>query len=250
MAGHNRWSQIKRKKGANDAKRGKIFTKLIREITLAAREGGGDQQSNARLRSAIMTAKSQNMPNDNIDRAIKKGTGELDGGNAYVEYTYEGYGPGGTAIIVDTVTDNKTRTTAEVRHIFSKYDGNLGEPGSVAWNFELKGTITLAPNDLTEDQMTEIVLESGADDFNQIENQFEIITETKTLEDVKSFLEQKEIQFEMAELTKIPKSTVSIDRDTAEKLLKLVDLLEDNDDVQKVYSNSELPEDLFKEDGS
>lgn len=246
MAGHSKWSKIKRKKGANDAKRGKVFTKLIREITVAARIGGGDPEGNPRLATAIETARGQNMPTDNIDRAIKKGSGNLDGAG-YEEYTYEGYGPGGIAMLVDTLTDNKQRTTAEVRHIFNKYGGSLGEPNSVAWNFDLRGLIQIPSKELSEEKVMEWALEAGADDIQNSDDCYEIYTDPKLLFQVKSDLEKHDsLRIASAALVKEAKNLVNIDADTAVKVLKLVEHLEDNDDVQNVYTNSDISQEILE----
>lgn len=244
MAGHSKWSKIKRKKGANDAKRGKIFTKLIREITVAAKNGS-DPDANPRLRQAIATAKAQSMPNDNIDRAIKKGSGDADNVN-YEEICYEGYGPAGTAILVDTLTDNKIRTVADVRHIFSKNGGSLGEPGSVAWNFDSKGMIVIAGKEKSEEELFELAINAGADDITSNEEGFEITTAPDALYEVKQNLERDHLTIESAELVKIAKNLVKVDQGSAEKVLKLVDMLEDNDDVQNVYTNSDIDEAILE----
>ncbi len=239
MSGHSKWSTIKRKKGALDAKRGKIFTKLIKEITISARDGGGDPDGNPRLRLAIDNAKSQNMPADNITRAIKKGTGEQDGVN-YIEVTYEGYGPSGVAILVECLTDNKNRTIAEVRHLFSKYGGSLGENGSVAWMFEHKGIITLPAQGKTEDDIFEIISEAGADDLNTEEDFYEVVTTIESFEPVRRQLVQLGLEIENASLQWIAKNTAPVSGDASEKVIKLIDMLEDSDDVQNVYTNADF----------
>ncbi|GBD89154.1 putative transcriptional regulatory protein [bacterium BMS3Abin03] len=246
MSGHSKWSTIKRKKGAQDAKRGKLFTKLIKEITIAAREGGGDPNTNPRLRLAVDNAKAANMPADNIDRAIKKATGELEG-VTYYELTYEGYGPGGIAILVEVATDNKNRTVADIRHIFSKYGGSMGETGSVAWMFDRKGVITLPAQDKTEDDILDIVLEAGAEDLQTEEDFFEIQTDLENFEPVRKALVAAGLNIENASLQWIAKNTVEIKDETAEKVMKLIDALEDNDDVQNVYSNADFDEDLINQ---
>ncbi len=246
MSGHSKWSTIKRKKSAQDAKRGKLFTKLIKEITIAAREGGGDPEGNPRLRLAIDNAKAANMPSDNIDRAIKKATGELQG-VTYYELTYEGYGPGGIAILVEVATDNKNRTVAEVRHLFSKYGGSMGESGSVAWMFDRKGIITLPRQNLSEDEMMDIVLEAGAEDLRTEEDFFEIQTDLENFEPVRKALVEKGLQIENASLQWIAKNMIKVNGETAEKVLKLIEALEDNDDVQNVYSNADFDEDLIQQ---
>ncbi len=242
MSGHSKWSTIKRKKAAIDAKRGKLFTKLIKEITIAARQGGGDPGANPRLRLAIDNAKSANMPMDNIERAIKKATGELEGVQ-YTELTYEGYGPGGVALLVESVTDNKNRTVAEVRHTFSKYGGSMGESGSVLWMFDRKGVITLAAQGKTEDDLMEIVLDAGAEDIQLEDDYFEVTTEVETFEDVRKAIVESGLEVENASLQWIAKNTVDVSGETQEKVLKLIDMLEDNDDVQNVYSNANFLDD-------
>ncbi len=237
MSGHSKWSTIKRKKAANDAKRGKLFTKLIKEITIAARQGGGDPSGNPRLRLAVDNAKAANMPMDNIERAIKKATGELEG-VVYTELTYEGYGPGGVAILVEAATDNKNRTVAEVRHLFNKHGGSLGETGSVAWMFDKKGIITLPTQGKTEDDIMEIVLDAGAEDISEEDGYFEVTTEVENFESVRRALADAGLEIENASLQWIAKNTVDVSGETAEKILKLIDALEDNDDVQNVYSNA------------
>ncbi len=242
MSGHSKWSTIKRKKAVIDAKRGKLFTKLIKEITIAARQGGGDPGANPRLRLAIDNAKSANMPMDNIERAIKKATGELEGVQ-YTELTYEGYGPSGVAILVESVTDNKNRTVAEVRHLFSKYGGSMGESGSVLWMFDRKGVITFPAQGKTEDDIMEIVLDAGAEDIQLDDGYFEVTTEVETFEDVRKALAEAGIEIENASLQWIAKNTVDISGEAQEKVLKLIDMLEDNDDVQNVYSNANFLDD-------
>lgn len=241
MSGHSKWATIKRKKGAADAKRGKIFTKLIKEITIAARQGGGDANGNPRLRLAIDNAKAANMPADNIERAIKKATGELEG-VSYVELMYEGYGPGGIAILVEVATDNKNRTVAEVRHIFSKIGGSMGESGSVAWMFERKGIISVKRNNKSEDDVMEIVLDAGADDMQTEEEIFEVTTSLELFETVRKTLLDKSLEIENASLEWIAKNTLAVAGEDAEKVVKLIETLEDNDDVQNVFSNADIQE--------
>ncbi len=241
MSGHSKWSTIKRKKAAIDTKRGKIFTKLIKEITIAARQGGGDVNANPRLRLAVDNAKSANMPMDNIDRAIKKALGELEGVN-YLELNYEGYGPSGVAVYVECVTDNKNRTVADVRHLFSKYGGSLGENGSVSWMFERKGIISLPEQDKTEDDLMEIALEAGADDLQLEDEYFEITTSVESFETVRKALIENGLEVENASLQWIAKNTVDVQGEEAEKVIKLIDALEDCDDVQNVYTNTEFIE--------
>lgn len=239
MSGHSKWSTIKRKKAVIDAKRGKIFTKLIKEITVAARTGGGDPDTNPRLRLAVDNAKSVNMPQDNIERAIKKATGELEGVN-YLEITYEGYGPSGIAILVESVTDNKNRTVAEVRHIFSKCGGSMGESGSVAWMFERKGVITLPSQGKTEDDIFEIILEAGADDLITEEDFFEVTTSLESFETVRKSLVDNGLDVDNASLQWIAKNTTPVNGEVAEKVIKLIDMMEDSDDIQSVYTNADF----------
>ncbi|MBW1972826.1 MAG: YebC/PmpR family DNA-binding transcriptional regulator [Deltaproteobacteria bacterium] len=241
MSGHSKWSTIKRKKGVADARRGKIFTKLIKEIIVAARMGGGDPEHNPRLRQAIAAAKSENMPKDNIERAIKKGTGEL-AGETLEEFTYEGYGPGGVALLIDLVTDNKKRTAAEIRHILSKHNGNLGESGCVSWMFEKKGYLLFSKDEVEEDKLIEIALENGADDVKETDKEYEVITSPQEFENVKKAIEEAGINYQLAEITMIPQSTVKLTGKDAEQMLKLMDALEESDDVQKVYANFDIPD--------
>jgi len=243
MSGHSKWSTIKRKKGAADAKRGKMFTKLIKEITIAAREGGGDPGANPRLRLAVDNAKAANMPADNIERAIKKATGELEG-VIFLELTYEGYGPSGVAVLVEVATDNKNRTVAEVRHLFSKYNGSLGENGSVAWMFDRKGMITLPTQDKTEDDIMDIVLEAGAEDLHTEEEFFEVQTDLESFDPVRKALLAEELQVGNASLQWIAKNVVKVTGGDAEKVIKLIDALEESDDVQNVFSNADLDVDV------
>ena len=239
MSGHSKWHSIKHKKARVDAQRGRIFTKLIKEITVAARMGGGDPEANPRLRVAIAAAKAANMPAKNIDNAVKKGTGELPG-VVYEDVTYEGYGPGGVAVFVEAVTDNRNRTVAEMRHIFSKYGGNLGESGSVAWNFERKGLIQVPKDQYTEDELMEIALEAGAEDMQITDNVYEIYAGFEDFHKVRNALEKRGIVMENAELTMIPQNTVKMEGKTAEQLLKLMDALDEHDDVQNVYANFDM----------
>jgi len=239
MSGHSKWSTIKHKKGAADAKRGKLFSKLIKEITVAARMGGGDQSANARLRSAIAAAKAANMPKDNIDRAIKKGTGEL-AGFALEELSYEGYGPGGIAIMVHVLTDNKNRAVADIRHLFSKYNGNLGETNCVSWMFEKRGFISIDKGAVEEDALYEIALGQGAEDISDEGETYEILTEPDGLNGLREALEAKGIAYNTAEVSMMPKTTVKVTGKSAQQALKLLDMLEDHDDVQSVYSNLDV----------
>lgn len=247
MSGHSKWSSIKHKKAKTDATRGKIFTKLIREITVAARESGGDVESNPRLRLAVQSAKAQNMPNDNIQRAIKKGTGDLEG-SRFEEFTYEGYGPEGVAMLIDVLTDNKNRTTAEVRHALTKHNGNLGESGCVAWNFETKGVIRVSAEQIDEDTLMEAALEAGADDVGDEDGTFEVLTQPSDLAAVSDALKSANIPFQSAEIEKVPKTLVKVDGDTAKKILRLMEMIEDLDDVQRVSSNFDLPDEFFQQE--
>lgn len=241
MSGHSKWATIKRKKAAVDAKRGKLFTKLIKELTIAARQGGGDPEGNPRLRLAIDNAKAANMPTDNVDRAIKKATGELEG-VSYHELTYEGYAHGGVAVLLEVATDNKNRTVAEVRHVFSKYGGAMGEAGSVAWMFDKKGIITLPKQDKSEDDIMAIILDAGAEDLSTEEEFFEITTPIESFESVRKALIDSQINIENASLQWIAKNTVSVEGEDAEKVMKCIEGLEDCDDVQNVYSNADFVE--------
>ena len=245
MSGHSKWSTIRHKKGAADAKRGKIFTKLIKEITVAARMGGGDINANPRLRSAIQAAKAENMPKDNIERAIKKGTGELEGVN-YEESVYEGYGPGGAAILVESLTDNKNRAVSDIRHIFNKNGGNLGENGCVAWMFDKKGYFVINAEAVDEDQLMEVTLEGGAEDVREDDSNFEVITAPEDFEGVKEAIQQAAIPYMVAEITMLPQTTTNLAGKEAEQMVKLMEALEDCDDVQKVYTNADIPEDVLE----
>ena len=239
MSGHSKWSTIKRKKGAADAKRGKTFTKIIKEIMVAARMGGGDINANPRLRTAVLAAKAENMPRDNIDRAIKKGTGELEGVN-YEEIIYEGYGPGGVAMLVEALTDNKNRTVAEVRHTFSKQNGNLGEGGCVSWVFEKKGLISLDRSGVDEDRLIEVALDAGALDVKDSGKEFDVTTPPPSFETVKKKLEESGFKPTYTEVTMVPQTTVRLTGKEAEQMLRLMEGLEDLDDVQKVYANFDI----------
>lgn len=242
MSGHSKWHTIKHKKGALDAKRGKIFTKLIKEITVAARTGGsGDVDANARLRKAVNDAKGQNMPNDTIDRAIKRGTGELEG-VSYDEITYEGYGVGGVAVLVETMTDNRNRTVAELRHIFSKNGGNLGEAGSVAWMFDKKGYIVVDKASKSEDELFDIAIEAGADDMQDDGDVFEIFTAPENFDAVHEAVKAAGIEPQAAEISMIPQNYIALEGNDAKQMMKLYDALDDNDDVQKVYANFDIDE--------
>jgi YebC/PmpR family DNA-binding regulatory protein len=239
MSGHSKWSTIKHKKGAADARRGKIFTKLIKEITIAARMGGGDQAGNPRLRSAILAAKAENMPKDNIERAIKKGTGELPG-VSYEETSYEGYGPGGVAVLVEILTDNRKRTVADIRHIFSKNAGNLGESGCVAWMFEKRGMVVFDRSKADEEKLMNTALEAGAADVRETEKEFEVITEPGDFEAVKKKLEDAGLQPLYAEVTMVPQSTIRLTGKEAQQMVRLMETLEDSEDVQHVYANFDI----------
>jgi len=243
MSGHSKWSSIKHKKGATDAKRGKIFSKIIKEITVVARMGGGDPDANPRLRTVIAAAKSENMPKDNIERAIKKGTGELEGVN-YEESTYEGYGPGGAAVFIESVTDNKNRAVADIRHIFSKHGGNLGENGCVAWMFDKKGYIAIEKKVVDEDSLMETAIEAGAEDVREDNGSFEIITEPDDFESVKTAVDNAAISYIDAEVTMLPQSTTNLEGKQALQMVKLMEALEDCEDVQKVYTNADIPEEI------
>jgi len=235
----------KTKKKIMDAKKGKIFTKLIREITVAARLGGGNPDTNPRLRAAIEAAKAHNMPKENIERSIKRGLGEIEGEN-YEEVSYEGYGPGGVAILVDCLTDNKNRTVAELKHTFEKYGGSLGEPGCVSWIFEKKGLITIDVDKIDEDRLIEIALEAGAEDVKRSGKQFEVITAVEDFEDVKKAIEAEGIKYNTAEITMIPKTTVRLEGKEAEQMLTLMQALEDMDDVSHVYANFDIPDEIME----
>ena len=240
MSGHSKWSSIKHKKAAKDAKKGKLFTKFIKEITVAARMGGGDINANPRLRTAVLTAKANSMPNDNIERAIKKGTGELEGVH-YEEVQYEGYGPGGAAIMVQILTDNKNRTVQEIRRLFTKYGGNLGENGCVAWMFDKKGLITVDKSQIDEERLFGLALEAGAEDVQEDDGLFEIITQPEDFDKVRDALEREKVATVTAQITMIPKNTVTVDERHAEQILKLTEELEEHDDVQSVAANFNIP---------
>lgn len=245
MSGHSKWSTIKRKKGKADQERGKLFTRLIKEITVAAREGGGDPEGNPRLRTAIDNAKAGNMPTANIEKAIKRGTGELPG-VSYEEYTYEGYGPQGVAIMIEALTDNKNRTTAEIRHIMSKHNGHLGEVGCVAWMFDQKGTIVVDKGKVDEDTLMSAALEAGAEDVRDEGEFFEVVTAPGDLAKVRKSLAGKSIEFTSAELTREPQTVIKLEGKHAEQILKLMDALEDQDDAQKVYANFDVPDEVME----
>jgi len=241
MSGHNKWSTIKHKKGAADAKRGKVFTKIIKEITVAAKLGGGDPDGNPRLRTAIDKAKAENMPKDNVERAIKKGAGGLEG-TTYEETTYEGYGPGGTAVLVEVMTDNRNRTVSDVRSIFTKCNGNMGESGCVSWLFDKKGLLVFPKKTTDFDKLFEAAIEAGADDVTDEEDVFEVLTDPAAFHEVKTALEKAGFKAESGEVTMIPQTMVKLEGKNAENMLKLMDRMEDNDDVQNVYANFDISE--------
>jgi len=242
MSGHSKWSNIKRRKAAVDAKKGRVFTKLGKELIAAAREGGGNPEVNFRLRLAIDKAKAANMPMDNIQRSISKGTGELDDGAVYEEFRYEGYGPGGVAILVEIMSDNRNRTAQELRHLFTRYDGNLGESGCVAWMFSKRGSVIIPreDNDISEDDLMLLALEAGAEDVRTEDDAFEIITTPADFEKVVEAVTEAGLSVGEAEITMVPQSTVHLEGEAGEKCLKLIDALDDHEDVQKVHDNLEM----------
>lgn len=244
MSGHSKWSTIKHKKGAADKKRGKIFTKLIKEITVAARMGGGDPAANPRLRHALSEANSQNMPKDTAERAVKKGTGDLEGVN-YEEIIYEGYGPGGVAVLVECLTDNRNRTIAEVRSIFGKAGGNVGTDGCVAWMFDKKGFISVSKEHADEETLMDLALDAGAEDIIEETDSFDIITEPEEYDAVKDAIDAAEIKYELAEITMLPQNMTKLDGKEAEQMIKFMEALDDSDDVQKFYSNADIPDEVF-----
>jgi len=244
MSGHSKWSTIKHKKGATDAKRGKIFSKLIKEITVAARTAGGDPAMNPRLRTAVQTAKSENMPKDNIERAIKKGTGELEGVE-YEESIYEGYGPGGAAILIESLTDNKNRAVADIRHILTKTGGNLGSAGCVSYMFDKKGYLVIEKAAADEDVVMETALDAGAEDMREDGDNYEIITDPQDFEAVKAAVDAALIPCIDAEITMLPQTTANLQGKEAEQMIRLMEALEDCDDVQKVYTNADIPEEIL-----
>ncbi len=246
MSGHSKWAQIKRKKAVTDARRGQVFTKLIREITVAARQGGGDPNFNPRLRLAIDTAKAANMPADNIDRAVKRGTGELEGVH-YEEVVYEGYGPGGVALFIETLTDNQKRTVADLRHILDRHGGNLGTSGSVAWQFDRKGQLYVDASRYPEEAVFEAAIEAGAEDVAKEDDEFLVTADPSTFQEVQEGMRSAGVEFSQAELTFIPRNEVAVGGKDAEKLLKILEALEDNDDVQKVHSNADIDEAVLTE---
>jgi YebC/PmpR family DNA-binding regulatory protein len=246
MSGHSKWATIKRKKGKLDAARGRVFTRLIKEITVAARAGGGDPDANARLRTAIATGKAANMPADNIKKAIQKGTGELPG-VSYEEASFEGYGPSGVAVYIDVLTDNRNRTVSEVRHLFQRFGGNLGENGCVAWMFEKKGIITVDKKNVNEDALIEAALDAGAVDVSSTEDAFEVTTEPGSLEQVRAVLEKNSYPILGAEVQRLPQNTVKLDRKGAETMLKMMEALEEHDDVQQISANFDIDDKLMDE---
>ena len=245
MSGHSRWSQIKRKKGKADVERGKLFSKILREITVAARNGGGDAKVNMRLKAAVESAKAANMPQENIKRAIQKGTGELPG-EQYEEITYEGYAPGGVAVLIQVMTSNRNRTAPEIRHAFEKYGGNMGASGAVAWMFERKGMIHVDAAAASEDDVMSIVLDAGATDMRKIEKAYEIVTPPAEMDAVRTALEKSRVAVQDAEVTFVPQSTVRVEGKDASSVLKLIETLEDLDDVQSVHANYDIPEELME----
>ncbi len=249
MSGHSKWSTIKRKKAANDAQRGKIFTKLIREIITSARIGGGDPEMNARLRTAILAAKAANMPSANIERAIKRGTGEIAGAS-YEETSYEGYGPGGVALYIDTLSDNRNRTVGEIRHILTKNSGSLGEAGCVAWMFSQRGIITIPVADQSEEEIMELVVECGGDDFILEGDVCQITTSPTALHAVREAIQARGVEVTSAELTRIPQNTVRLQGKEAEQMIRLLESLEDHDDVQRVSANFDIADELMEKLGS
>lgn len=244
MSGHSKWANIKHRKGAADARRGKVFTKLIKEITVAARMGGGDPAANPRLRRAMDAARAENMPKENMDRGIKKGTGELEGVN-YEENTYEGYGPGGAAVFVESLSDNKNRAVSEIRHCFSKCGGNMGAGGCVAWMFDTKGYLVVEKSATDEDQLMEVTLEAGAEDVREDGDNFEVITASEDFIQVKEAIDTAGIACIAAEVTKLPQNTTSLTSKEARQMIRLMDMLDNCDDVQKVYTNADIPDDML-----
>lgn len=247
MSGHSKWANIKHRKGKQDAVRGKVTTKISREITVAVRLGGSDPAGNMKLKLALQKAKENNVPKDNVQRAIQKGLGSLEGSN-YEEIVYEGYGPGGVAIIVEAMTDNRNRTAADIRHLFSKNGGNLGETGCVSWMFKKKGLFIVEPsNKINEEDLMLLVLEAGAEDFKTEDGQYEIITSPEDFDQVQQILETNKIETETALITMIPDTSMALAGDEALKMMKLMDVLEEHDDVQEVYSNFDIPEELMED---
>ena len=246
MSGHSKWATIRRKKEKTDAARGKIFTRIIREIVIAARTGGGDENANSRLRSAVAAARNANMPQANIEKAIKRGTGELPG-VSYEEITYEAYAPGGVALLILTMTDNKNRTVNEIRHIFTKRGGNLAETGAVSWMFQRKGVITIDAEGISEDEIMELALDAGAEDIREEDNSFEIITEPNDFETVRERIEAGKVKILSAEISMIPSNYIKVEGDNAKKLLRLLEGIEDLDDIQNIYGNFDIDDSIFAE---
>jgi YebC/PmpR family DNA-binding regulatory protein len=244
MSGHSKWSTIKHKKAATDARRGKLFSKILKEITVAARLGGGDPKGNPRLRTAVLEARSNSVPGDNIDRAIKKGTGELEG-ETYEEVIYEGYGPGGVAVLVDAATDNRNRTTAEVRHLFTRHGGSLAEAGSVAWMFKRRGWIAVDRGAMSEEQLMELALELGVDDFSSEDDRYELYTAPEDFTAVQEALETRQVPLASKELAMIPQTTVEVPGDKVNQVLRLLEALDDHEDVQKVWANADIDESVL-----
>lgn len=245
MSGHSKWAQIKHKKARTDLERGKAFSKLIRLITVAARQGGGNPENNPRLRLAIQKAREVNMPQENIEKAIKKGTGELEG-VTYEEIAYEGYGPGGVAIMVEATTDNRNRTTAEIRHLFSRYGGSLGETGCVSWVFERKGLISFEKDKVDEETVMSVAIDAGAEDIRSTGTTIDVITAPEDFEQVKETIERSSLQYTVAQVTMVPKTTVSVEGKQAQQVLSLIEALEDHDDVQEVYANFDIADELLE----
>lgn len=245
MSGHSKWASIKHKKAANDAKRGKLFTKLLKEVTVAARNSGGDPEMNPRLRTAIQAAKAANVPNDTIDRAILKGTGDLEGID-YEEVVYEGYGPSGVALIIEVLTDNKNRSVSDLRNILDRNGGAMGERGCVSWMFEKRGLIFVEKNSIDEDELFLIVAEAGAEDLETQGDQVQVICPFEDFELVRTAIQESLADISLAEITMLPQTTITLDEKQAEQMIRLMDLLDDNDDVQKVYANFDIPDDVLE----
>jgi len=246
MSGHSKWAKIKRKKAGADAARGRLFTKLIREITIAARHGGGDPNANPRLRTAIDEARAANMPNENIERAIKRGTGQLNDGQALEEVVYEGYGPNGVAILIEAVTDNRNRTTSEIKHILSRHNGSLGTQGSVAWQFQTRGIITIDAKKYDEDTILSLALDGGAIDVKNEDGSYQVITTPETFHKIREIFKNNNIEVLSSEITKVPQNTVPLTEKDAEKVLKLFEALDELDDVQHVYGNFDIPDEVME----
>jgi YebC/PmpR family DNA-binding regulatory protein len=246
MSGHSKWSTIKHAKAITDARRGKLFTKLAREIIIAARQGGADTGMNIRLRMAVQKGRDANMPNDNIDRAIKRGTGEGGDAEQMIEFTYEGYGPGGIAIILETLSDNKNRTVSDVRSTLTKAGGNLAQSGAVAWQFEQKGVVVVNADEEAAEEYTLVAIDAGAEDFDSFDSTLQIFSPPDVLEDIRSTLSESDAKIVSSELSMIPKNTIALNQKTAMQALRLLDLLEDLDDVQKVYSNADFPDEALE----